>query len=68
MQPPPIGLWLVGVKGGVATTVMTGLAALARRAVEPVGLVTALDPFSRLDLVAFDRIVVGDADDFPRFF
>jgi len=62
MQPPPIGLWLVGAKGGVATTVMTGLAALARRAVEPVGLVTALDPFLRLDLVAFDRIVVGGHD------
>ena len=40
MAKKQIGLWLIGAKGGVATTVMTGLAALARRLVEPIGLVT----------------------------
>ena len=35
-----IGLWLIGAKGGVATTVMTGLTALARGLVEPIGLIT----------------------------
>ncbi len=57
-----MGLWLVGAKGGVATTVITGLAALTRGAVEPVGLVTALDPFTRLDLVGFPDIVIGGHD------
>ena len=57
-----IGLWLIGAKGGVATTVMTGLANLARNAIAPVGLVTALEPFTRLDLVGFDDIVVGGHD------
>jgi myo-inositol-1-phosphate synthase len=57
-----IGLWLVGAKGGVATTLMVGLAALARRAIEPIGLVTALEPFTRLDLVDFPDIVVGGHD------
>jgi myo-inositol-1-phosphate synthase len=57
-----IGLWLIGAKGGVATTAITGLANLARRAVEPVGMVTALDPFTRLDLVDFADIVVGGHD------
>ena len=57
-----IGLWLIGAKGGVATTMMTGLAALRRGAIEPVGLVTALDPFTRLDLVDFADIVVGGHD------
>ena len=57
-----IGLWLIGAKGGVATTAMTGLAALARNAIEPVGMVTALDPFTHLDLVGFDEIVVGGHD------
>jgi myo-inositol-1-phosphate synthase len=57
-----IGLWLVGAKGGVATTLLVGLAALARRAIEPIGLVTALEPFTRLDLVDFPDIVVGGHD------
>jgi myo-inositol-1-phosphate synthase len=57
-----IGLWLIGAKGGVATTVMTGLANLARNAIAPVGLVTELEPFTKLDLVGFDDIVVGGHD------
>ena len=60
--PRRIGLWLVGAKGGVATTLLVGLAALVRRAVEPIGLVTALEPFSRLDLVDFSALVVGGHD------
>ncbi|NCY01916.1 MAG: myo-inositol-1-phosphate synthase [Planctomycetia bacterium] len=62
MPASRIGLWLIGAKGGVATTVITGLANLARGAIEPVGLVTALDPFRRLDLVGFADIVVGGHD------
>lgn len=64
-QPAPcprIGLWLVGAKGGVATTLLVGMAALARRAVEPIGLVTALEPFTRLGLVDVADIVVGGHD------
>lgn len=62
MPRQPLGLWIVGAKGGVATTVMTGLAALGRGAIEPIGLVTALDPFTRLDLAGCDEIVVGGHD------
>ena len=62
MSGSRIGLWLIGAKGGVATTAITGLANLARGAIEPVGLVTALDPFTRLDLVDFADIVVGGHD------
>lgn len=56
------GLWLIGAKGGVATTVITGLAALARGATEPHGLVTALSHCAPLDLVGFDEIVIGGHD------
>jgi myo-inositol-1-phosphate synthase len=67
MVPAPsatnrLGLWLIGAKGGVATTVITGLAALRRGAIDPVGLVTTLDPFTRLSLVGFEDIVVGGHD------
>jgi myo-inositol-1-phosphate synthase len=61
-SPTRIGLWLIGAKGGVATTLMTGLAALRRGAIDPVGVVTALDPFTRLSLVDFQNIVVGGHD------
>jgi len=62
MPPSRIGVWLIGAKGGVATTAITGLANLVRGAVEPIGLVTALPPFDRLDLVRFEDIVVGGHD------
>ena len=62
MQTQRIGLWIIGAKGGVATTVMTGLSALSRHAVEPIGMVTALEPFSQIDLVGYDEIVVGGHD------
>lgn len=57
-----VGVWLIGAKGGVATTMMTGLAALRCGAVAPVGLVTALEPFARLGLVGLDELVVGGHD------
>jgi len=57
-----VGVWLIGAKGGVATTMMTGLAALRRGAIEPVGLLTETEPFARLGLVGFDDVVVGGHD------
>ena len=62
MSSSRVGLWLVGAKGGVATTLLTGLAALRAGAVAPVGLVTARPPFDRLGLVDFSDIVVGGHD------
>ncbi len=61
-SPGRVGVWLIGAKGGVATTMMTGLAALRRAAIDPVGLVTELEPFTRLGLVGFDDLVVGGHD------
>jgi myo-inositol-1-phosphate synthase len=57
-----VGVWLIGAKGGVATTLMTGLASLARGAIEPIGLVTALEPFTRIGLVDCADLVVGGHD------
>jgi len=62
MASGKVGLWLVGAKGGVATTVMTGLAALARGQVRPFGLLTETEPFQRLALVNCDAIVMGGHD------
>ncbi len=60
--PSRLGVWLIGAKGGVATTVMTGLAALQHGAIDPVGLITATEPFAALGLIDFSDIVVGGHD------
>ena len=57
-----IGLWLIGAKGGVATTVMTGLAALAQGLVEPIGLITETESFHSLNLIDWSDIVIGGHD------
>lgn len=62
MAQKQIGLWLIGAKGGVATTVMTGLAALARGLVEPIGLITETKDFHSLNLIDWSDIVVGGHD------
>ena len=62
MAQKQIGLWLIGAKGGVATTVMTGLAALAQGLVEPIGLITETKDFHSLNLIDWNDIVVGGHD------
>ena len=57
-----IGLWLLGAKGGVATTALTGLIALKKGLIEPVGLVSALPQFAGLDLLDWKDLVVGGHD------
>jgi len=62
MAQKRIGLWLIGAKGGVATTVMTGLAALAQGLVEPIGLITETESFHSLNLIDWSDIVIGGHD------
>ncbi len=57
-----IGLWLIGAKGGVATTAMTGLLALQRELMGTSGLITATEPFDKLGLIDWKDIVVGGHD------
>jgi myo-inositol-1-phosphate synthase len=56
-----VGLWLVGARGGVATTVAVGLAALARGEAPTTGLVTeSLGPLGvELGLVPWRDFCVG---------
>ncbi len=57
-----IGLWLIGAKGGVATTALTGLIALRKGITGNAGLVTTLPKFQALGLVDWKDIVVGGHD------
>ena len=53
------GLWLVGARGGVSTTVIAGLAALQQGSAKPIGLVTETSIFDGCDLPALGDLVVG---------
>lgn len=54
-----IGVWLVGAKGRMASTVVLGARAMARGLVGRAGLVTELPEFAALPLVGPDQLVFG---------
>ncbi len=58
----PTGLWLVGARGSVATTAITGLLALRAGLTAPTGCVTERPPFDDLGLVPWENLVVGGHD------
>ena len=59
MTRPRTGLWLIGAYGGVATTTALGLAALRKGLTGNQGLVSQLPPFSSLELIGWEDLVVG---------
>ena len=59
MSNSRIGIWLIGAKGGVASTAIVGLAALKRRLVGAAGLVSQLPQFQRAGLADWADFVVA---------
>jgi myo-inositol-1-phosphate synthase len=62
MSKRRLGLWLIGAKGGVATTSLVGLAALKKGLTGNQGLLSTCPPFNALGLVGWEEIVVGGHD------
>jgi myo-inositol-1-phosphate synthase len=54
-----IGVWLIGAKGGVATTVTVGLVALRKGLAGTAGLVTQLPEFAGLDFPQWGDLTLG---------
>jgi myo-inositol-1-phosphate synthase len=54
-----IGVWLIGAKGGVATTAIVGLLALQKGLAPATGLVSLLPQFAGLDMPDWGDLVVG---------
>jgi myo-inositol-1-phosphate synthase len=52
-------MWLIGARGGVATTAIVGLIALERKWIGGTGSVSELPRFQHLDLPSWDSFVVG---------
>src|SRR5438067_1779020 len=57
-----LGLWLIGAKGGVATSVIVGLVGLRKNLAGSAGLVSALPQFAGLDLAAWNDFTIGGHD------
>jgi myo-inositol-1-phosphate synthase len=57
-----LGLWLIGAKGGVATSVTVGLLALKKGLTESHGLVSELPQFAGLDLAQWGDFAIGGHD------
>lgn len=57
-----VGMYLVGARGNVAATALTGLVALRDGTADDVGLVTALPEFAHLKLVGFGQVIAGGCD------
>ena len=54
-----VGIWLVGARGGVATTAIVGLIALQKKATAKHGLVSELPQFQNAGLIDWDAFVIG---------
>ena len=57
-----VGVWLLGARGSVATTVVAGAAAVSAGLVDPIGLVCERPPLSDAPLPAIDSLVFGGHD------
>lgn len=57
-----VGVWLIGARGGVATTAILGWAALKQGLTPDCGLVSQLPEFSQLGLIQWDQFVIGGHD------
>lgn len=55
----PVGAWLIGGRGSIATCVVFGSALLRRKLIEPAGMVSARGPCASLDLVGVESLVFG---------
>ncbi|MBL8859653.1 MAG: inositol-3-phosphate synthase [Planctomycetes bacterium] len=61
-NPRRLGVWLIGARGSISTCLVYGLAGLREGLLEPTGIITAKDPFTRMRLVDLDALVLGGHD------
>ncbi|MET9800576.1 inositol-3-phosphate synthase [Streptomyces sp. NPDC006368] len=57
-----VGVWFIGARGSVATTAVTGCAAVAAGLHPPTGMVTETPPFSASRLPSLSSLVFGGHD------
>lgn len=57
-----VGVWLIGVNGGLATTLIFGVRAIVRKLTPAIGMMTEGEPFRKLELLPTEDIVFGGHD------
>ncbi|MEU9332525.1 inositol-3-phosphate synthase [Streptomyces sp. NPDC048290] len=62
LSRPRVGVWLIGARGSVATTVVTGCAAITAGLHPPTGMVTETPAFTESGLPALSDLVFGGHD------
>ncbi|MFD5473614.1 inositol-3-phosphate synthase [Streptomyces sp. NPDC127105] len=62
VSPSRTGVWLIGARGSVATTAITGCAAVSAGLHPTAGLVTETEPFAASGLPALSSLVFGGHD------
>ncbi|CAL9390086.1 hypothetical protein SUDANB105_01238 [Streptomyces sp. enrichment culture] len=67
VSQPRVGVWLIGARGSVATTVVAGCAAVTAGLHPPTGMVTETPPFEDSGLPPLSSLVFGGHDivDYP---
>ncbi|MCC6125905.1 MAG: inositol-3-phosphate synthase [Pirellulales bacterium] len=59
MTTSRIGIWLIGAKGGVATTAIVGAIAIKKKIIGKAGLVSELPQFQKLPLPPWEDFVIA---------
>lgn len=62
LSEPRVGVWLIGARGSVATTVIAGCAALTAGLHPPTGMVTETSLFAECGLPTLSSLVFGGHD------
>lgn len=62
LSEPRVGVWLIGARGSVATTVIAGCAAVTAGLHPPTGMVTETPPFADCGLPTLSSLVFGGHD------
>ncbi|MGW0840524.1 inositol-3-phosphate synthase [Streptomyces sp. NPDC002787] len=62
VSPPSVGVWLIGARGSVATTVVAGCAAITAGLHAPTGMVTETSLFADSALPPLSSLVFGGHD------
>ncbi|MFM9554732.1 MULTISPECIES: inositol-3-phosphate synthase [Streptomyces] len=62
VTPPSVGVWLIGARGSVATTVVAGCAAVTAGLHAPTGMVTETPAFEGTGLAPLTSLVFGGHD------
>jgi len=56
------GVWILGARGDIASTLIIGVEALKRGQVSSSGMTTEIPPTSDLDMIGMDDLVIGGLD------